>query len=57
MFEPELYPWDLAGPLVVVEEAGGRLTDFQGRRSYQGPTALATNGLVHDAILEKLNQT
>jgi histidinol-phosphatase len=55
MFEPELSPWDLAGPLVVVEEAGGRLTDFQGRRSYQGPTALATNGLVHDAILEKLN--
>jgi histidinol-phosphatase len=57
MFEPELSPWDLAGPLVVVEEAGGRLTDFQGRRSYRGPTALATNGLVHEAILEKLNQT
>lgn len=56
MFEPELSPWDLAGPLVVVEEAGGRLTDFQGRRSYQGPTALASNGLVHEAILEKLNQ-
>jgi histidinol-phosphatase len=41
---------------VVVEEAGGRLTDFQGRRSYLGPTALATNGLVHEAILEKLNR-
>jgi histidinol-phosphatase len=57
MFEPELYPWDLAAPLVLIEEAGGRVSDFQGRRSYQGPTALATNGLVHEAILEKLNRT
>jgi len=57
MFEPELYPWDLAAPLVLIEEAGGRVTDFQGRRTYQGPTALATNGLVHEAILEKLNRT
>ncbi len=55
MFEPELFPWDLAAPLVLVEEAGGRLTDFEGRRSYQGPTALASNGLVHEAMLEKLN--
>lgn len=55
MFEPELSPWDLAAPLILVEEAGGRLTNFEGRRSYQGPTALASNGLVHDAILEKLN--
>jgi histidinol-phosphatase len=54
MFEPELKPWDLAGPLVVVEEAGGRVTDFQGRRTYQGPSAVASNGLVHEAVLEKM---
>jgi len=54
MIEPELYPWDLAAPLVLVEEAGGRLTDFEGRRTYDGGNAVATNGLLHDVILEKL---
>ena len=54
MIEPELYPWDLAAPLVLVEEAGGRLTDFEGRRTYDGGNAVATNGLLHNVILEKL---
>ena len=56
MIEPELYPWDLAAPLVLVEEAGGRLTDFDGRRTYDGGNAVASNGLVHDVILEKLKR-
>ncbi len=55
MFEPELYSWDLAAPLILSEEAGGRVTDFTGRRTYAGGNALASNGLLHDAILEKLN--
>lgn len=55
MFEPELYSWDLAAPLILVEEAGGRLTDFTGKRTYAGGNALASNGLLHDVILEKLN--
>jgi len=55
MLEPELYSWDLAAPLIVVEEAGGRLTDFTGRRTYEGGNAVATNGLLHAAVLEKLN--
>lgn len=57
MFEPELYSWDLAAPLILVEEAGGRLTDFTGKRTYAGGNALASNGLLHDLILEKLNGT
>jgi len=56
MFEPELYSWDLAAPLILVEEAGGRLTDFKGRRTYAGGNAVASNGLVHEIILEKLNE-
>jgi histidinol-phosphatase len=56
MIEPELYPWDLAAPLIIIEEAGGRLTDFAGRRTYAGGNAVASNGLVHDAVLEKLNR-
>jgi histidinol-phosphatase len=56
MIEPELYSWDLAAPLILVEEAGGRLTDFKGRRTYSGGNAVASNGLLHDTILEKLNR-
>jgi histidinol-phosphatase len=55
MFEPELYSWDLAAPLILIEEAGGRVTDFKGQRTYAGGNALASNGLLHDEILEKLN--
>jgi histidinol-phosphatase len=55
MMEPELFPWDLAAPLVLIEEAGGRLTDLQGRRTYQGGSALASNGVLHEVLLEKLN--
>jgi histidinol-phosphatase len=57
MFEPELYSWDLAAPLIVIEEAGGRLTDFKGRRTYAGGNAVASNGLLHETILERLNRT
>ena len=46
--------WDLAAPALIVQEAGGRMTDFGGRDSYAGPQALASNGLVHDALLEVL---
>jgi histidinol-phosphatase len=47
--------WDLAAPSLIVAEAGGRLTDFQGADSYAGPEALATNGALHAAIVERLN--
>jgi histidinol-phosphatase len=50
MLDPIVSVWDLAAPLVVVEEAGGRFTDLAGRRT-AGGDALATNGRVHDAAL------
>ena len=46
--------WDLAAPALIVQEAGGRLTDFSGRPSYEGPQALATNGLVEAAVVSVL---
>jgi histidinol-phosphatase len=55
MIEPELYSWDLAAPLIIVEEAGGRLTDLAGRRTYAGGNAVASNGALHGLILERLN--
>jgi histidinol-phosphatase len=46
--------WDLAAPMVVVEEAGGRLTDLRGRRTIDGGSALATNGILHDELVVRL---
>jgi histidinol-phosphatase len=43
--------WDLAAPKVIVEEAGGRFTDLSGVARADGGSALASNGLVHDAAL------
>lgn len=46
--------WDLAAPSLIVQEAGGRLTDFAGAPSNAGPQALATNGRLHDVIVAAL---
>jgi histidinol-phosphatase len=46
--------WDLAAPALILEEAGGRMTDFSGQASYEGPQALATNGRLHDAVVSLL---
>jgi histidinol-phosphatase len=39
-----------------VREAGGRLTDFAGRDSIDGPQALASNGILHAALVEQLSR-
>lgn len=52
--EADLKPWDLAAPKVLIEEAGGRFTDFLGRPTIYGGTALATNGRLHEAVLALL---
>jgi histidinol-phosphatase len=44
--------WDLAAPLVIVAEAGGRFTDLGGVTTAEGGDGLATNGALHDAVLE-----
>jgi histidinol-phosphatase len=54
MVEVDVSAWDLAAPMIVIEEAGGRLTDFEGRRRIDSRSALATNGIVHDEILARL---
>lgn len=51
MVEPVVNLWDVAPFLVIVEEAGGRLTDLTGARRVDGGTAVTTNGLLHDAVL------
>jgi myo-inositol-1(or 4)-monophosphatase len=47
-FEWKLHPWDTAAGWLVLEEAGGRVTDFEGG-PYDAwlPHILATNGAIH----------
>jgi histidinol-phosphatase len=50
--DPEVKLWDLAAPQLIVEEAGGRFTDLSGDPRPDGGSGLATNGLLHGAVLE-----
>ncbi|HEY0160802.1 MAG TPA: histidinol-phosphatase [Thermoanaerobaculia bacterium] len=50
--EPAVAAWDMAAVQVIVEEAGGRFSDMRGTPRFDAGSALSTNGLVHDAVLE-----
>ena len=52
--EPEVKLWDLAALDVVVREAGGEFTSVDGRPGPHGGSAVATNGLLHSAVLAAL---
>jgi histidinol-phosphatase len=57
MVELDLKPWDLAAIKIIIEEAGGRFTDFTGAATIYGGDAIASNGLVHDEILKLLRSS
>jgi histidinol-phosphatase len=44
--------WDLAAVQPIVEEAGGTMTDAAGARRVDGGTAVTSNGLLHDVLLD-----
>lgn len=48
--DPIVSLWDLAALQVIVEEAGGRFTDFAGRAGPDGGSAISSNGLVHEEV-------
>lgn len=54
-FEEKLKPWDILAGVLLVEEAGGRATTFDGSRpSMTGGELVASNGVLHDAMLSVL---
>jgi myo-inositol-1(or 4)-monophosphatase len=55
-YEHKLQAWDSAAGFLIVEEAGGKITDFDGNdySPYQ-PHLLATNGHIHTELLEIVN--
>ncbi len=55
-FEHSLSPWDTAAGYLIVEEAGGKVTDMNGDKysPYQ-KKLVATNGLIHDELIEVIH--
>lgn len=53
--EPELELYDMAALVPIVTEAGGRFTSLLGEDGPWGSHALATNGLIHDEVLNELD--
>jgi histidinol-phosphatase len=57
MIELDVKPWDLAPLKILVEEAGGKLTDVGGRPTIYGGSAVVTNGRVHEELVEILRSS
>jgi myo-inositol-1(or 4)-monophosphatase len=54
-WELKLSPWDQAAGSLILEEAGGRITDFKGCKfDIYGDEVLGTNGLIHNQMMEVL---
>ena len=55
MIDPIMNAWDNAPLQAIIEEAGGRFTDLKNNPTIHGDSAISTNGLLHDQVLEILN--
>jgi histidinol-phosphatase len=53
--DPVVSVWDVAALQVIVEEAGGKFTDFSGQSRLDGGSALSSNGLVHAEVIALLS--
>lgn len=54
MVDCGVHIWDVAGLKVIVEEAGGKFTDWDGGSDLERPDCVASNGKLHDAVLALL---
>jgi myo-inositol-1(or 4)-monophosphatase len=55
-YEHKLNAWDSAAGFLMVEEAGGKVTDFEGKPySLYQPHIVATNGKIHQDLLNVIN--
>ena len=54
MIDPICNAWDVAAILPILQEAGGRFTDWKGNATTRGGDGVGTNGRLHDAVLAKL---
>ena len=55
-WEIELEPWDMAAGALIVQEAGGQLTNLTGNPNwFPGKSIVASNGIIHQELLDCLN--
>jgi histidinol phosphatase-like enzyme (inositol monophosphatase family) len=54
MLDPRMNPWDCAALVPIVQEAGGKFTDWKGQVTIDGGDAVSTNGALHDEIIRRL---
>jgi len=53
--ELKLSPWDVAAGSVIIQEAGGKITDFAGENNHvRTGNVIASNSLIHDFLLQKV---
>ena len=56
-FEYDLKPWDVAAGILIVKEAGGKVTDINGGEALIGSGHfLASNSFIHESLLERLER-
>jgi len=54
-WEVKLNPWDIAAGMLLVKEAGGKVTNFNGNDcDIFNPQILSSNGIIHDKLIELL---
>ncbi|MEM6252423.1 MAG: inositol monophosphatase family protein, partial [Cyanobacteria bacterium P01_D01_bin.156] len=54
----QISPWDVAAGILCVEEAGGRVTDFNGNPwNLEKTDLLVSNNLMHDTILDEIQRS
>lgn len=56
MIDPRMHAWDCAALIPILEEAGGRFTDWRGTRTIDGGDAIGSNGALHDEVLALLRR-
>jgi histidinol phosphatase-like enzyme (inositol monophosphatase family) len=57
MLDPVMNVWDCAALLPILEEAGGKFTDWNGARTIHGGNAISTNGALFESVMETIRQT
>lgn len=56
MIDPICNAWDVAAIQPIIEQAGGKFTDWKGNATTRGGDGVATAGLLHDTVLSLLNK-
>ena len=57
-FELTLSPWDFAAAQLILQEAGGKITNCEGKEvELESTSVLATNGILHQQMIRLLQES